>query len=249
MAKILPILLLLAVALGFLIFKYPSLIKRGGINTSPAPLSNVLYPQNPDPTGRNILFYSKEGKQVLFSGMGVSYYPTGSTYQAASNSAKINIPPQVPDFVAGLFDSWQNIPNSKDKYLILTVPSSTADGKRVDTPKIRVGFSTIQEVLKSKDNFGTGVWVQDLGKIIPNAQDEDVTSYLRMGLISDFSTDDLNKLIKAGDALGVKVKFDPNKKAVLVDKDGNWVASGLILRRFKPVEQINKELNRSLLKP
>lgn len=205
---------------------------------SPSPTvareAKILYPPKPSNDGRDI--YYDIG--ITYSGSGV--------YPLIENS-KNTFPPSVASataYIAGNFVKWEAVPNSNDKYLILT--GYGRNNANLDIPKIRVGFG---KEINLKTELVSGLAVEDLSTILPKILDNSRgTAKYSMGYIVDWQ-DQLGKIIKPGDVIAVTVFHDPrvkNKKTDLVDSDGIIIAEWVYIRRFNPKETLAKELGREI---
>lgn len=189
--------------------------------------AKILYPPQPSNDGRDI--YYDIG--ITYSGSGV--YPLATSKTASATA-----------YIVGNFVKWEAVPNSNDKYLILS--DYIKNSGKPDVPKIRVGFG---KKINLKTQLATGLAVEDLATIIPNILDVSKgTAKYSLGYIVDWQNE-LSKFIKPGDVIAATIIYDPrvkNKKIDIVDSNGIKVAEWIYIRRFNPKETLVKELGRQI---
>lgn len=116
-------------------------------------------------------------------------------------------------YYVGLFKSWESIFNSQDKYLILENPFT-----KTLLPKFHVLYLPL-----NKGDLNTTAL----------AQEEINNGKINFGkAIGDYSSEELNNLIKPGDAIVVFPLRDRNGASVK-DKEGNVAALWLYTRIIK----------------
>lgn len=220
-------------------------IKLPSVNQPPQKMANVLYPPNPDPSGRNIYYlaYSPTG-DVKFSGVGIHQEPIGSQYKDQNGKVILTtINSSMSSYIVGSFVSWEDIPKSQDKYLILQDGLKTRDssGNLIIIPKIRVGFDT--KNIDNKTHFATAVGVEDLNSVIPKLLDpvEGVKTY-KMGDMGTLSHLGIFQVIKPGDAISIVTLPDFKNQIDMVDSKGHKIAAILYMRRFDPKNEFKTEL-------
>lgn len=149
---------------------------------------------------------------------------------------------KMTQYIVGVFNGWENITQSADKYIILTDPMKVHEenGQLISFPKVRVGFGQKSDGI---NEFATTLRVEDLSKVIPefNELERRVPSFL-VGKMNSLSDEQLEALIKPGDVVAIKVYLDLKKNADFLDENGTKVASDLLIRRFNPTDSIYKEI-------
>lgn len=248
-SKFLLVLLVSVLLLGLfvLLFIYykDNLFKFVGIKRQ----ENVLYGLKGDKSGRTV-YYSDTGVSYReFSGVGVYKLDkdgqrTNETADVLSSVSKDSI----VDYAVGSFVGWEETENLKDRYLILEDKLQTRDtqGNLTVFPKIRIGFAV--ENINDQGIYGTALGVEDLSLTVPKPQNTERVKIYPISLIGKLTTDQLNKLIVKGDALGVRVKKDTKNNTNLTDENSNLIASWIVLRRFNPAASLLQEAGISLAK-
>lgn len=229
-------------------------------DTAPTPSTfanspNLLYPEDPDPTGRNI-YYNASGSlgTIAFSGVGVFYMPKGTVYSDASGNTifTTSSDSQFIRYITGTFVGWTTIPGSNDRYITLQDNLHSIDratGKSVDFPAIRVGFAKNDESVNDSTQYGTVLDIEDLSSVIPTVTDNKMQTIVndKIGLIGSLTSSDLNKILKPGDT--VAMIFTPNFTMGKdnIDSQGAYVASKIYIRRLHPKEDLAKELRKQII--
>lgn len=189
--------------------------------------AKILYPPQPSNDGRDI--YYDIG--ITYSGSGV--YPLATSKTASATA-----------YIVGNFVKWETIPDSLDKYLILS--DYIKNSGKPEIPKIRVGFG---KKINLKTQLVSGLAVEDIATIIPRILDASKgTAKYSLGYIV-FWQDELYKIIKPGDVLAIAIIHDPrvrDKEIDLVDSEGVKVAEWIYIRRFNPKERLTKELGKEI---
>ncbi|MCL4365650.1 hypothetical protein M1437_00270 [Patescibacteria group bacterium] len=102
--------------------------------TTPSPkIPNVLYPIAPDPSGRNIYYIMNDtGKNLRYSGVGVQTLSPGTKFTNDKGNVVFTnaTSSAMTSYIVGSFKAWEDIPNSKDKYLLLEDLLQTRDFDR-----------------------------------------------------------------------------------------------------------------------
>jgi hypothetical protein len=212
-------------------------------------IPNVLYPGKPDLSGRDVFYLSSElGDKYNFSSIGVNYFPTNTNYVDSNGELlfKIDSDSAITNYILGSFVKWEDISNSRDRYLILEDPLKTriSGGELVTYPKIRIGFGTSEDVGK-KGYYFTAIGVEDLTYVVPTVKNKNMgVKHYKFGLIGDLLPQDLNTLIREKDVLTIITTPLFSEKRDLKDPQGQVVAGILFIRRYNPIETLPKELNR-----
>lgn len=155
--------------------------------------------------------------------------PSKTTPQPTKATLSENL--DAADFIIGHFQSWEEIPDSEDRYILLINPKTNNA-----FPKIRVGFE-----FSSLFSAGPGKENTTVFAVEKNEGEYDV-----LGSIKDFTVKEIDKLIQPGEI----IKVLPEKKAGtmesfnLKDEDGSFLASWLCLRRKGGKAEVEKELKR-----
>lgn len=215
-----------------------SQVSSKSTTVSNSPHGPIVYPPNPQKDGRDI-YYQVSKQDLRYSGYG--YYGLSSKPGGIPNG-------KLTEFIIGSFAGWENIPNSKDKYLLLYDPVSKFKVSAKQLPKkIRVGFASVTNYTTS---FSTFLGVEDLSGILPivSNQNGEADRYT-IDTFANISATDLNKLIRHGDVLAVTILTDPayQNKQDLTDKQGNKVAAWIFIRRYKAEDTLSKELGRRVV--
>ncbi len=208
-----------------------------------------MYDSKRDKTGR-ALYYADTGVNYReFAGVGVYKLDQGSQRTNDIESVLSSVPKDdITDYVVGSFIAWEEIENSKDRYLILEDKLQTRDAQGEVTifPKIRIGFAT--EKINDVDIYGTALGVEDLSLTVPKPQNIERVKIYPISLMGNLETIQLNKLMTKGDALGVRAKKDTKNNTNLKDANGNLIASWVVLRRFKPADSLLQEAGINIAK-
>lgn len=220
---------------------------------TPAPtmIPNVFFQTSNDPSGRGIYYQLPKSKQLYYSGFGYYLYSPGAKFtDDATGEIKI-VDEKVLDnpltrYIVAAFDKWEDIPNSSDKYLVFgsQVSYLTKDQKTHEIKKVRVLMDK-----KDPKRSITALAVEDLSTIIPKViNSTDRATLYNLGSITDFSKQDLDKLIKNGDVLGISVFLDVANLKDFSDEDGIQLVSDIVLRRFNPEAELLQELGKDIIK-
>lgn len=171
---------------------------------------DILWIANDDAVGRTVLYLNN--KSMFYQQTSGSLNGVGDHTNAAIGKV---------DYTVGIFDSFQDIKDSKDKYLVLTDPISN---KRIQSVKVFLS-----------DKYKTRVKVEDLSAG-PKKLGPDGTEYYEyLGFLEDYINND--KFINKGDAVGVVL--DQSLKT------GERDAAYLFIRRFGGKKQVEKELGKN----
>lgn len=175
-----------------------------------------------DPTGRTIL----ASNERQFNGFSESFGWT--------NSTSYTDPKKLDYYRAmGIFKGWENIPNSKDKYIVLTNPNS----------KEEIGVRIMID--KNSDGMTTGLFVDDLSN---GPKKQSVNALEKFDSFSNISSSVLNTLFKTGDVvtvytlpLSIEEKPTSNFQA---KRDANLkpIALSVVIRRFGGKEEVKNEI-------
>lgn len=241
---------------GKLSFSLLPFIERPLPLPSPTPISenipNVLFPHSPDPSGRNIYYFAEDlgNPNIKYSGVGVQTFPAGIKFTDEKGKTLLTTSSSsaMTNYIVGSFDRFEKIPNSKDMYIILTdlLGVRNQKGEAIPLPKVRIGFST-EKVDEQTNILGTAFGVEDLNSVIPKVIDKNAGIKLyKIGLIGAVSTQDLETLIKPGDAMAITIVHDFTSQKDFLDQNKNIVAAWLFIRRFDPKTALPKELNKPI---
>lgn len=162
----------------------------------------IIYQAKNDPEGRTIIY----SKQNAWKGSGINM-----------------LPPWV--YAVGLFDHWENILGSLDRYLYLTDPVN-----KIALDKIRVVFQDNQ--LFPNKGKQTVLQAENLTNTA-NASDE----IENIGFISTVNNEKLNNIIKKGDALLAVLLTKTNLNPIT--EENYSIAQSLVVRRFHGKNDIN----------
>lgn len=203
---------------------------------TPTPFSEtILYPQTPAPDGRDI--YYARAKSYPGSGFHPMIY--GPPARAVTLEKRTL-------YFVGTFDSWEKIEGTNDRYLIWR-DMVVGEGEENLLPRIRIGFSQSAKLVK---DYVTGLGVEDLSLIYPEVVSPAIGARAySLGYIGFFSSKELEKLFKPGDALVVTIQRDwrqKNEEIDFVDNKQIRIAEWLYIRRFRPKEVIPKELGKQV---
>lgn len=253
---LIPLFLFILLLVGGLFFLYKSgrLVNLTSLqNVRPTPptqrsLANVLFPLNPDPTGRDIYYTLQNQTDFRYSGVGVYKLQSGSQFIDENGKvvARLTGGENITDYMVGSFVSWEPIENSPDKYLVLEdkLRTQTPSGDLVSYPKLRVGFSV--EHINNKTSFASTLGVEDLDSSIPEPTNQTrVVRLYKIAPIGSLSEEDLNKLIRPGDALAMRIQVDLKSHRDLEDSKGAKIVSWIFIRRFDPQRELSAELERN----
>lgn len=126
-------------------------------------------------------------------------------------------------YVVGAFNSWEKIPGSLDRYMILYDPTTGAY-----LPKVRVLFSPSPYIeAKNQTDRITLLKVLDLNKAsLPVTESTAVYKY-----VNEVEEKELNRIIKPGDVLTVFPYFE-TAESIILDENKAILAATTYLRRF-----------------
>jgi hypothetical protein len=180
--------------------------KKAGYSIVLVNLGNV---NNKDTSGRNIL----ASKERVVNGWTDSLWWRANV-NIKNDSLKIT----------GIFLRWDVIEGSRDKYLVLTVPSFKGEIK----------FRILYEgSILNVDNLDYG------------PKNTSIKPIEKVGNFKDLDLIQLNRLIKAGDIISVYIPIDKTEGETFiesVDKDGIRIGNVIELRRFGGIDTIHNEL-------
>lgn len=174
----------------------------------------IIWMDPEDTLGRTI-FYNWRG-EAGYGGIGVREVknPDGTTYTR---------------HITGIFQRFEDIPQSKDKYLLLLDPKNN---KRL--PLVRLIF----EQTPTKSSSGLAVEKLSVPLDVKEYGSEYIGTALEIG-------SNLEKILRSGDAVAVQLNTDGSSNFKnLKDKNGNFEVFFLFLRRFDGKIQIEKELGK-----
>lgn len=123
---------------------------------------------------------------------------------------------ELIESITGTFQRWEKIPNSSDKFAYLT-DSRTGES----FPKVRVGFE-----FSSLFGDETGRGDATVFAVEKSNGEYDVLGYLK-----DFTSGEVDELIKPGDNVKIMLKKRIDKIGNLKDEDGNLLAHWFFIRR------------------
>lgn len=144
----------------------------------------------------------------------------------------------------GVFKQWKEIQGEKDRHLVLTGPEGEGliQLRAIFEPRTEL-FGRYETALCADNlNLDTG----DFDRL------GDEPTFIPLDHLSDFSQEEIDKLLKPGDVVGFLLRYEeglaglPPKGELLKDDFETPVLSMLILRRFGGQEQLEKELGRKL---
>lgn len=181
----------------------------------------IIWMNPQDSVGRTVFYNAREKSDYDFRGSGIVYAQFGTD----SN--------KVASYVVGTFEGFEEIKDSSDEYIKFTDPITG-----ISLPRGRVIFT--------KDNSKqTNSLVENLsyGPNNPYVFKEG-SNENNLGLLSNWSKEDLKKVIKPGDALVLNILSKSKDGIYTNEKDQNkeFIGTVLIMRRFGGKEQINQEL-------
>jgi len=144
-------------------------------------------------------------------------------------------------FVVGEFQSWEEIENSQDRYILITNPTTKRN------------YSKIKVVWESNPYQSYDFWEGMTGFSVEKTEEEsDDLGYLR-----DFTAEEIDKLIKKGDL--IKVVFEKEsiiekieqgsedlKATDLEGKTDDHLALSLIIKREEGKAAVEQELGREI---
>jgi len=145
-------------------------------------------------------------------------------------------------FIVGEFQVWEEIGDSKNRYIILTNPTT----KR-NYPKIKV-------VLESSDPYKSyQFWPGMTAFAVEKTEEE----HDELGFLNDFTPEEIDKLIKKGDLVRVVFekeslieKFEQGSKDLevkdLEGKTDDYLALSLIIKREEGKAAVEQELGREI---
>lgn len=194
-----------------------------------------LYSKNKNLDGRDT-YYRDVFSPGAFQYSGAGYFPL-----VASQSETVFTSFETTWYIAGNFVRWEQINNSPDRYLVLE--SKASKNGNYEIPKVRVGFYKNAAPI-NKNAFTTGLSVEDLSSVIPKVKDTQKGVLIRyLGVLFSLKSEELDKIIKPGDVLAVRIYRDTDTKIDVVDINNVKVAEVIYIRRFDP-ENISKEIGR-----
>lgn len=147
---------------------------------------------------------------------------------------------QAPILGIGIFDHWESVIDSDDKYIVLTNPLSKF------SIKARIVFE--EQEASSKAGFfkATQLVLENLDYGYKNQK----ASYsFSIGKFSDGNLN-LDKILKKGDVVSAYTIFldeetrKTKKQMIIFDDQKIPVIGVLMIRRFGGIEQLNKEINK-----
>ena len=141
---------------------------------------------------------------------------------------------EIIGIVDGVFQKWERVPNSPDRYALL------ADSQTGELfPKVRVGF-------EFSPLYGDGSGREDatVFAVEKSGEDYDVLGYLK-----DFTSEEIDKLIQPGDEIKIMLKKRIDKVGNLEDEKGNLLANWLFIKRDLGKESVEKEVGREIQSP
>lgn len=178
--------------------------------------------------GAVLVFLSKKGKEEPSRSYSTLLSPTPVvTSQPISPIERF----ENPTFAAGPFQGWREIQGSKDRLLFLGKSFFSPDPKYASHPKIRIGFESSQ-LFSGK----TGT----IFAVIKDGEEE------VLGHIGDFTSEEIERLIKPGDYIKVIFRRTGNKTGNLQDENDNFLADRMLIRREEGKTRVEKELGRKI---
>lgn len=144
--------------------------------------------------------------------------------------------------ITGLFKEFQDIPNSKEKYLLLSLPNQE------ELLTIRISFEFKKFTSNTTGNpMNVLLGVENLN-LIPQKQSQDSKNVF----LSSMKEADLRKMLKPGDVVAVSIKVEAvkgqkkeNNYVNTKDEKDFLIGTYIYLRRFGGWEQIDNELNKN----
>jgi len=148
--------------------------------------------------------------------------PRRQVTQVVSPPVESGVPTPTPptdrfelvESIAGIFQKWEEVPSSSDKYALLADPQT---GELF--PRVRVGFE-----FSSLYGDGSGREDATVFAVEKNEDEYDVLGYLQ-----DFTPEEVDRLIKQGDRVKVNLKKWTDKVGNVTDEGGNLLANWLFV--------------------
>jgi len=138
---------------------------------------------------------------------------------------------ELVESITGIFEKWEKVPNSSDKYAFLTDPQTGES-----FPKVRVGF-------EFSPLYGDGSGRKDATVFAVEKSEED---YEVLGYLKDFTSEEIDKLIKPGDEIKINLKKWTDKVGNVKDEGGNLLAHWLFIKREFGKQAVEEEVGRKI---
>lgn len=187
---------------------------------------DIIFIHPKDITGRTVFYQDRSKAEVNFRGNGIV------DTKAASESTQ-----KIISYIAGTFISFKEIDNSPDLYVDSIDPQTGAV-----LPRVRL-------ILTKDSSTKTFFRVENLlyGPNHPFAGVNNTTEG-DLGILSHWTKEDLNKIIKTGDAVVINLVAKDQSGNLINQTDGSKELIGtlFVIRRFNGQKQIEKELGRNL---
>jgi len=140
-----------------------------------------------------------------------------ATVPLSSPASEYTVPTPTPDLdrfeliesITGVFQKWEEVPNSSDKYAIL-IDLQTGES----FPKVRVGF-------EFSPLYGDGSGREDATVF---AAEKGEGEYNVLGYLKDFTSEEINKIIRLGDSVKIILKKGTDRVGNVTDEDKNLLA-------------------------
>ena len=168
-----------------------------------------------DTTGRTVLH---EGRGERSDGAGA--FP--AVYKGAQDIWRL----------IGVFKGWEEIANSKDRYIKLYDPLEDRD-----LPLARVAFE--ESGLFKGRFYATSLAVANLDY---GPENPAISPADKLGSVMDWEIKDLDRIFKPGDVILVTLVFGTEGEGILRDNEGKPLVGWLVIRRFGGKAQVEKEL-------
>lgn len=191
---------------------------------------------------------------IVWIGVGIYFLRNSApkTFPASpkTTSTSPSQPTESPDFesldkihfIVGKFKDWEEIEDSEDKYILLSKPET----KR-NYPKIKV----VLELSNSYENYD--FWEGMTAFSVEKSEEE----YDDLGYFRDFTSEEVDKLIKKGDFIKVVFeresiieKFEENSEDLgvkdLKHTTDDYLALSLSIKRAEGKTAVEKELGREI---
>lgn len=188
---------------------------------------------------------------IVWIGVGIYFLRTSRTSKLLPASPKETIIPTPQptkpsgaenldkvEFIAGNFEGWEEVEGSQDKYILLISPQTEET-----FPKIRIGFG-FSPLFGYKESEDATVFA-----VTKNGEDYEVLGYFK-----DFTSDEMDKLVKNGDFVKVILKkeiveetddgFADLSTKNLKDENSNLLAHWFFIKREEGKIEVEQELGR-----